>query len=393
MTIQISNAQWVEMSNGIGSIGIFSLATSGNNIFAGTSIGIFVSTDNGLSWTQTSLNNQDIRSMAVNGSHIYAGSYSGNGVYKSTDNGTTWSQTTLNNKTIRSLAVSGNDVYAGAWTPSIGLYKSTDNGTTWSQTSLNDQVIRALAVNGNYVFAGSGNIPTTGVYLSTDNGTSWSLTPIHDYIGSLAISDNYVFVGCGNNHGIYRSSDYGGTWTYTPLNFVTVYSIEINGNNIFAGTYNTGVYLSSDYGTTWIQRNEGLSANNTIVYDLRLLNNYIFAGIGNAAPMGVYRRSLGELTGIIPISNVSPQQYSLSQNYPNPFNPSTKIRFDLPKNSFAKLVVYDALGRVMETLINEQLNTGTYEVVWNADKFSSGVYYCKITAGNFSQTNKMILLK
>lgn len=90
------------------------------------------------------------------------------------------------------------------------------------------------------------------------------------------------------------------------------------------------------------------------------------------------------------LGNVS---YELTLNYPNPFNPVTKIRFALPKSSFAKLVVYDMLGRELETLVNEQLSTGTYEADWNAAQFTSGVYYYKLSAGDFTETKKMILIK
>jgi len=137
---------------------------------------------------------------------------------------------------------------------------------------------------------------------------------------------------------------------------------------------------------------------------LCIFNNYIFAGSDYA---GVYRRPLSELIGIQPISNEVPNQFSLSQNFPNPFNPTTKIRFALPKSSFAMLVVYDMLGREMETIVSEQLNAGKYEAVWSGDKFSSGVYYYHIviqsdkltvhqdgsSTGDFVETKKMVLIK
>ena len=81
------------------------------------------------------------------------------------------------------------------------------------------------------------------------------------------------------------------------------------------------------------------------------------------------------------------------QNYPNPFNPSTNIKFELPKTGNVKLVIYDVLGREVETLLNEKLNAGSYEAVWNADKYSSGVYFYKLETGDFTQTKKMILMK
>jgi len=102
------------------------------------------------------------------------------------------------------------------------------------------------------------------------------------------------------------------------------------------------------------------------------------------------------LTGINQIGTEIPNNFTLSQNYPNPFNPVTKIKFSLPSVRGAQvvmLVVYDAIGREVEVLVNEQLNPGTYEVKWNADKFSSAVYYYKIVIGDYTETKKMLLIK
>ncbi len=101
-------------------------------------------------------------------------------------------------------------------------------------------------------------------------------------------------------------------------------------------------------------------------------------------------------TGIIS-NNEIPSEFMLYQNYPNPFNPATKIKFALPNSSFAKLVIYDILGRELETIVNEQLKPGTYEVDWSAvgggSNYTSGVYFYIISTGDYSQTKKMILVK
>jgi len=88
----------------------------------------------------------------------------------------------------------------------------------------------------------------------------------------------------------------------------------------------------------------------------------------------------------------------LEQNYPNPFNPSTKIRFIIPSDvkretSKMSLVVYDVLGNKVVTLFNEEKAAGNYEVDFNAEELTSGIYFYKLTAGSFSITKKMILLK
>jgi Secretion system C-terminal sorting domain len=89
-----------------------------------------------------------------------------------------------------------------------------------------------------------------------------------------------------------------------------------------------------------------------------------------------------------------PTEYSLSQNYPNPFNPTTNIKFDIPLNgSDVKLIVYDLTGRALATLVNERLNAGSYHVTFNGANLASGMYFYKITAGEFSVVRKMVLIK
>lgn len=95
----------------------------------------------------------------------------------------------------------------------------------------------------------------------------------------------------------------------------------------------------------------------------------------------------------IPQSGIMPDEYALSQNYPNPFNPTTNIRFSLPSNGHTSLKVYDMLGREVRTLISEEMPAGYYEINFDAHNLSSGVYFYTLTSGNFTSSNKMILLK
>ena len=88
-----------------------------------------------------------------------------------------------------------------------------------------------------------------------------------------------------------------------------------------------------------------------------------------------------------------PREYSLSQNYPNPFNPSTAISYQLSANSFVSLKVFDVLGREVATLVNEVKKAGTYSTTWNASGFGSGIYFCKMQAGSFTGTKKLVLIK
>lgn len=88
-----------------------------------------------------------------------------------------------------------------------------------------------------------------------------------------------------------------------------------------------------------------------------------------------------------------PYQYKLFQNYPNPFNPITTINFSIPKSSFVSLKIYDVLGREVTDLVDEIKSAGNYEVTFNANELSSGIYYYILKAGNFMETKKMTLVK
>jgi hypothetical protein len=102
------------------------------------------------------------------------------------------------------------------------------------------------------------------------------------------------------------------------------------------------------------------------------------------------------LVGVSPLLDEVPEKYGLEQNYPNPFNPATTIKFDLPaigKPVNVTLIVFDALGREVAKLVGQALSPGSYEAVWNASDFTSGVYYYQLRAGDFVETRKMMLVK
>jgi len=93
------------------------------------------------------------------------------------------------------------------------------------------------------------------------------------------------------------------------------------------------------------------------------------------------------------VETTLPEEFLLYQNYPNPFNPSTKIKFSISKESNVNLSIYNLIGELVTTLVDEQMTPGIYEYEFNAGKFSSGIYLYKIIAGDFVETKKMILMK
>ena len=100
-----------------------------------------------------------------------------------------------------------------------------------------------------------------------------------------------------------------------------------------------------------------------------------------------------DITGINNISTTIPTSFSLSQNYPNPFNPMTNFKFSILNAGNVKIVVYDVMGREVQTLVNEKLSAGTYEVKFDGSMLTSGVYFYKMVSERYTETKRMLLIK
>ncbi len=357
---------WISCSEGMIDGHVYSLAINNQGImFAGSeSFGLYISTNNGSSWQQTSLNvNLKIRSIAINQQGDIFAATSGHGVYKSTDNGSTWSNTSIPDN-VNSLSVHTNGyIFAAARTPNA-LYRSTDDGASWDVLDTSDHAYNAVATapNGN-IFAITGNFITAGL-----------------------IGDKIV-----------RSTDNGDTWT-VQYNFATSsYGMVINQlNHIFVGRY-LNVFQSTDEGITFSVLNNGLSyPNNEKLITLGCDSaGYVFLG----QELGAVYRSNWPTIGIKKTGKEIPVEYKLYQNYPNPFNPVTKIKFNIQANgkrqtANVKLIIFDITGKLINSIADETLKAGTYSIEWDAAMYSSGIYfYSLIINGSIIGTKKMIFIK
>jgi hypothetical protein len=99
------------------------------------------------------------------------------------------------------------------------------------------------------------------------------------------------------------------------------------------------------------------------------------------------------VTGVKTTGLNVPAGFKLEQNYPNPFNPSTRISYQIPNAGHVTLKVYDVLGREVSTLINNEQSAGSHEVIFNASKLGSGIYFCRLQSGNYISVKKMVLMK
>jgi VWFA-related protein len=124
------------------------------------------------------------------------------------------------------------------------------------------------------------------------------------------------------------------------------------------------------------------------VVDMRSVSEYVYNAVNNETR----EFRIDAVTGVSE-ENTIPKSYALYQNYPNPFNPSTTIEFDIPEKTNVKLIIYDILGREIETLIDKELEPGKYKLNFNATDLPSGVYFYTLRTPKFTKTNKMLLIK
>ena len=102
---------------------------------------------------------------------------------------------------------------------------------------------------------------------------------------------------------------------------------------------------------------------------------------------------LSSCLGAVETATNLPQKFQLQQNYPNPFNPSTKISYQIPKSDVVKLTIYDCLGRVIKTLVDQYQEEGLHTQIFDAANLTSGIYFYQLNVGNRIETKKMILIK
>jgi len=119
--------------------------------------------------------------------------------------------------------------------------------------------------------------------------------------------------------------------------------------------------------------NENIKSGEEITISNTLINKLMVSGSG--------------------IGDMIPDVFALEQNYPNPFNPSTTIKFAVPQDSRVNLVVFNILGEKVAKLINQEMKAGYHQIEFDASHYASGVYFYSITAGDFVETKKMVLMK
>ncbi|HZV11896.1 MAG TPA: T9SS type A sorting domain-containing protein [Candidatus Kapabacteria bacterium] len=257
--------------------------------------------------------------------------------------------------------------------------------------------VQALAVDRNgYLYAGT----DTGIYRSTDDGNHWIWSNLPDTISSIAASSNgYIyaqtFYDSYDSSATYISYDTGATWKYLNSDLVScgLYSSPTNAI-IGLGSYNdtsrTDYVFSLDIVTGhWFRIDQELPADHQY-YSIAIdSSGYIYAADENN---GIYRTT-SPVTSVYEENNVIASAFNLSPNYPNPFSEMTNVEYQIPVEGFVTLKVYNTLGEEVATLVNGEQSAGEHSAAFNASGLRNGVYFYRLTAGKYSQTGKMCVVK
>jgi len=249
-----------------------------------------------------------------------------------------------------------------------------------------DQFMGVLNGQNAWIFYTSGTTGSINLncITSIDGGTTFS-APVT--IGSMPGRDEYWFDARHYSSGVdliyYSDSLQGGAPTTSSDKLFNTFA-----SNGTPGTFVTPTQVN-DRPMEWSARGyiPVLIEYNNAGSDAAAL----WVGI-DGANKRLYFDRFGAVVGVNNENSI-PEKFTLSQNYPNPFNPNTKIDFSIPKNSLVTIKVYDVLGKEVAILVNKDFVVGSYTVDFNANSLTSGVYFYTISAGDFTETKKLVLVK
>ncbi len=434
-SVSLKNISFVDPNNG--------WTCGGNQLFR--------TTDGGLTWSSYSFStgssvieiqfvNESTGWVIINSSNLGE-------VFKTTNGGTDWSlQYQTSNSSYEGLFFLNSNY---GWVSTLqGILKTTNGGNNWtahaSELSGSPMCLRFTDIQTGWL---SHN--TLGSYTiskTTDGGITWinQKSESSKYVESIHFIDSntgfaagwQMFTPPNNSQGfVLKTTDGGVSWIEQYKEAGTINSVSFANDLIGWAVGSDGVIIYTSNGgipveltsftaaannkkvtlcwsTATETNNKGFEierSNDKHIWEkIGFVNghgtvtepkNYSFEDLTIISDVYYYRLKQVDFNGdftyskTIEVTIGLPKEYSLSQNYPNPFNPVTTINYQIPKDGFVSLKVYDILGKEIATLVNSDKAQGKYTVEFDGSRFASGMYIYKLQSGDFVETRKMMLLK
>lgn len=388
LSSSILKAQWQEVNcfprGNVNSI----LSTGKKMLMLSTQGDLFISTDSGDDFSQIYFENESHYFKKINlVNDTLIAIVNGNRLGYSADYGKNWKYIHYNISGTISGVDKINDKFI-ILTENNRIYLSVDLDSTWKEISGSFEFFSnsSLKVLGNNILISNycSNAQIYAIYLTSDYGNTWK--NVGPFYIAQTVTNGSIALGITVG-GVMRSSDNGLTWEMANNGLPNLIgsSITMSNNSIYIFGNLFDVFKSSDNGSNWAlaigipTRGFELSATDKYLF-------YVYSG-------SLYKTSIAALTEVNKNDKQNDMSYGLAQNYPNPFNPSTTISFSIPNESHVTLKIYDVLGREVATLVNGNFKAGGYTKTWNATSVSSGIYFYRLEAGNYSETKKLNLIK
>jgi hypothetical protein len=416
--------QWIEQVSGVSvSLNCVSSVYSGYTVTHGWICGnngtVLKTTNGGTNWINVSsgipstVNLSNIIGLTgLNSRALVSGVIAGNTavVYRTSNGGVNWQNIlSIPNGNIYGIVELGTSEYllmigkpvGGRWS----IWRSFNYGVSWDSSGLRLPQSGGETGFNNSVFSSDEKVwfgtNSSHIYYSSDAGISWVQQSTLPESNSSVVWFQYLITeaatgyGLTSGSGMLKTTNLGINWS--PISIIgsgIISGIAGSSSEIYKCWYSRGSNIYVGYsGTNWELQYTAPGGVYNIISNNKLASDNVWAVRDN----GGISKYTGTI-GISIISNEIPETFSLSQNYPNPFNPTTIIRFAIPSNvksemSNVKIIIYDALGREVQTLVNGNLSPGTYEVDFDGSNLTSGVYYYKLISDSFTETKRMVLIK
>lgn len=366
-------------------------------------------------------------------------SYSPN-IYRTSNGGLNWSQYVYTNPNVWFWGIHFSNESTG-WVIGYNLnspynnviLSTTNSGINWAEQYTGTGQMREIY----FINSQTGFVSGDSFYKTTNAGNNWIASNPQGYGSGLGIFfwdqlTGWVGGNSNNNNSVIKTTNGGINWATQLSNISAMYSIKFTSLSTGYCAGLDGIRKTTNNGTNWTicyscnhaislsfpgietgwavihnsnpnsrkiikTTDSGISWQLQDITDSRLLNFVYMLNANTGWVVGdeglIYKTTNGGVTGIHLVSNEIPSEFSLSQNYPNPFNPVTKIRFDVPASGKIKFAIYDILGKEIQSINENNLSTGSYEYSFDGTDLPSGIYFYRLSSGNFTDTRKMVLIK
>lgn len=325
----------------------------------------------------------------------------GNGgtLLKTSDAGSTWTRvlhdTSFNVRPFKVQCLSPSTVVVlrdsfeiDFWT-NHQLWKTLDSGATWEpilQSGLMDFHFISPVVG--WVAGGWGSFRYE-VYRTTSGGSFWDFTsfnwPVYRSLNRILFVDSFNgWVTDGDT--LYSSSNGGVSWEVLSRPGIGSASGLCRFGPIAYATW-FGVKKTTDDGLTWFD----ITPTSFYLYDAHFVSRDVGWTVGRSGT--ILRTTTGGVTWIHERPGSNANRFRLDQNYPNPFNPTTRISFAIPSTQKVHLAIFDVLGRQIENLAEQDFPAGYHSIQWSPHNLASGVYFCRMRAGEFARTRRLVLIR